>query len=258
MAGQFQLVSAIIARAARQADILGQDDRWTAAEQLSQFNASAGELRLRLSNLGFDWFLERSTTAALPTTPAVAGETYAKIDWPIRAQRIYAVRVQFQSDLWLPLKPTNIAGLDDYQRARGRSAWDDYGLPPGSPRAFALKRAPFGVTSVETAGEILITPIPRGALNYTLVYLENFAPMIATDTFNGHASFVEWIVQDMVCKYSEGDNNVNETFHIAQLERDRLEALFAAEAPKTQNTETRAPRRIDDDDDCGRGPYMIP
>lgn len=255
MAGQFQLVSAIIARAARQADILGQDERWTPAEQLAQFNASAGELRLRLTNLGFDWFLER-ISGTLPTVAAVTGETYAVIDWPIRAQRIYAVRVLYGSDVgWLPLTVTNIAGLDDHYARRG--AWSSYGLGPNEPRAFALKRAPFGVTNVETVGQILITPIPRVARTYSIFYLENFAPMATTDTFNGHASFVEWIVQDMVVKYSEGDNNVNDTLATALGERARLEELFAAEAPKTQLTGTLQPRFVDEDD-CFGGPVMLP
>lgn len=256
MAGQFQLVSAIIARAARQADILGQDDRWTAAEQLSQFNASAGELRLRLSNLGFDWFLERGT-GTLPTSAAVAGETYAEIEWPIRAQRIYGVHVLFQTSLWLPLRPTNVSGLRDYQRAR--SLWPEYGIGPDEPRAFALKKAPFGAGAVETAGKIFITPVPRQARSYALFYLENFAPLADTDTFNGHASFVEWIVQDMVCKYSEADNDSNETFQIASVERARLEQLFAAEAPKTQLAESLPPRNVDFDlDSGGWGPTMVP
>lgn len=255
MAGQFQLVSAIIARAARQADILGQDDRWTPAEQLSQFNASAGELRLRLSNLGFDWFLER-TSAALPIVAAATGETYAEIDWPIRAQRIYGIHVLFAADRWLPLRPTTISGLRDYQN--GRSLWPEYGIGPNEPKAFALRKAPFGASAVETVGKIMITPVPRTARTYALWYLENFAPMLTTDTFNGHASFVEWIVQDMVVKYSEGDNNSNETHRIAFEERARLEAIFAAEAPKTQLSETIQPRNVDDDDWNSGGPFMVP
>lgn len=255
MAGQFQLVSAIIARAARQADILGQDDRWTAAEQLAQFNASAGELRLRLSNLGFDWFLER-TTGTLSTSAAASGETYSEIDWPVRAQRIYGVHVLFQTDLWLPLHPTNISGLRDYQR--GRSLWPEFGISGYEPQAFALKKAPFGALTVETVGKIFIVPLPRIARSYALFYLENFEPLASTTTFNGHASFVEWIVQDMVCKYSEGDNDSNETYQIATKERDRLEALFAAEAPKTQLVATQEPRRMDDDWDNWGGPRMVP
>ncbi len=254
MAGQFQLVSAIMARAARQADILGQDDRWPAAEQLAQFNASAGEMRLRLSNLGFDWFLER-TTGTLSTTAAASGETYSEIDWPVRAQRIYGIDVQFQSDLWLPLRPTRVSGLRDYQRCR--SLWPEFGIGDGEPRAFALKKAPFGALTTETVGKIMIVPLPRVARTYALWYLENFEPLASTTTFNGHASFVEWIVQDMVVKYSEGDNDSNETHAIAFAERARLEELFAAEAPKTQLVGTEAPRRMDDDLDDWGGPRMI-
>jgi hypothetical protein len=255
MSQQFQLVSAIIARAARQAGIQGQDDRHTAAEQLAQFNASAGELRVRLTNLGFEWFLERLATASLPTTAAASGETYAEIDWPLAAQRIYRIDVLFQTDLWLPLKMVSIGGLRDFQRFR--NLWDVPGISDG-PCAFALRKAPFNTTNSETVGKIMIAPVPRTARSYTMFYLANFSDMASTDTYNGHASFIEWIVQDMVCKYSEVDNDSNSTYQIAMLERQRLEALFASEAPKTQQAHADVPRRSDFSGDWGWEPTMVP
>lgn len=242
MTQQFQLVSAIITRAQRQAGIQGQDDRHTAAELLAQFNASAGELRVRLTNLGFEWFLERGATATLPTTAAATGETYAEIDWPLAAQRIYRIDVLFQTGLWLPLRPVTIGGLRDFQLFH--NLWDVPGISDG-PCAFALRKAPFGTAAVETVGKIMIAPLPRTARSYAIFYLANFSDMLSTDTFNGHASFIEWIVQDMVCKISEVDNDSNSTYQIAMLERTRLETLFASEAPKTQLAAADVPRNAE-------------
>lgn len=257
MSQQFQLVSAILARAAKQAGIQGQDDRWPLSEQLSQFNASAGELRVRLTNLGFEWFLERLTTATLPTTPAATGETFAEIDWPLAAQRIYRIDVLFQTGLWLPLRMTTVGGIRDYQLFH--NFWDVPGISDG-PCAFALRKAPFNTTSSETVGKIMIAPVPRTARSYTIFYLANFADMASTDVFNGHASFIEWIVQDMVCKMAEADNDSNETYQIAMLERQRLETLFASEAPKTQQSHADIPRRVEDVTELyGWGvPTMVP
>jgi|SRR5690606_11593999 len=257
MTQQFKLVSDLITRARRQAGIFGQEDRHTDEELLEQFNASAGELRVRLTNLGFEWFLERTETLTLPTAPAYTGETYAEVDWPIAAQRIYRIDVLFQTGLWLPLRATSISGIRDYQLFT--NFWDVPGISDG-PCAFALRKAPFNTTSSESAGKIMIAPVPRTARSYAIFYLANFADMASTDVYNGHANFAEWIVQDMVCKVSEVDNDSNETYQIASIERKRLETLFAEEAPKTQLAHAQIPRPINtagDWDDYGI-PTMIP
>lgn len=254
MSSQFKLVSALITRAQSLADIEGQDDRHTPTELLAQFNASAGELRVRLSNLGFDWFLER-VGSTLPTTAAVTGETYAEIDWPKDAQRIYRVDVLFQTGLWLPLRPVTIGGLRDFQLFN--NFWDVPGITDG-PCAWAMRKAPFGNAATETAGKIMIAPVPLTARPYAMFYLANWSDLIATDTFNGHASFQEWIVQDMVCKITERDNDSQQAFGIASNERARLENLFAQEAPKTQLAQADIPRRIDSVGFWDGGPRMVP
>lgn len=256
MTAQFQIVSDILTRVRRQADIEGQTDRHSDAALLTQFNASAGELRVRLSNLGFDWFLER-TSGTLPTTAADTGETYAEIDWPIDAMRIYRVDVLFQTGLWLSLKPATTGGLRDFQL--WHQFWDTYGIPADGPALFALRKAPFGAAAVETVGKIMVAPVPRTARTYALFYLKNWSDLESTDTFNGHASFIEWIVQDMVVKISERDNDSNMTFAIAAAERDRLEKLFASEAPKTQLVGADVPRRAGwNTVDSDWGPRMVP
>jgi hypothetical protein len=255
MSAQFELVSAIIAKARKRADVEGQDDRHPAADDITYFNESCGELRVRLTNLGFEWFLESTTAAALPTTAAATGETYAEVDWPLDAQRIYRFDVLFQTGLWLPLRAVTIGGLRDYQQFH--NFWDVAGIADG-PCAFALRKAPFGSAAVETVGKLMVVPVPTTARLYKLWYLRNYAAMATTDTFNGHASFSAWIVQDMVIKYSERDNDSQATYGIAVQERARLENLLAQEAPKTQMSHADIPRRIDGMGYDDWSPRMVP
>jgi len=256
MAGQFRLVSEILADAAYRADIEGQDDRHPAANQLRLFNESAQQLRTRLSNMGFEWFLKRSTTATLSITAAVTGETYSEQDWPIDAQQIYGVHVRFQPDLWLPLRPISLGGIRDFQRSRpGGSLFSS--IQSNDPRAFALREAPLGVTTVETAGKILILPLPVTARDFCIFYLQNWADVATTAEFSGHAGWIEWIIWDMVIKYSARDNDSAETHKIATIERQRVEDVMAQQAPRTQAGEAEEPRRADDVFD-DYGPYQVP
>jgi hypothetical protein len=171
--------------------------------------------------------------------------------------RIYRVDVLFQTGLWLPLRPVTTGGLRDYQL--WHYFWDTHGLSHDGPCCFALRKAPFGAAAVETVGKIMIAPVPTVARSYTLFYLKNHSALASSDTFNGHASFIEWIVQDMVCKFSEGDNDSQQTFAIANNERDRLEKLFMAEAPKTQLVSADVPRRAEwGRADSDWGPRMVP
>ena len=126
MANQFRLVQSIIDDAVYRADVQGQDDRHPAANRLQFFNESAQQLRTRLTNLGYEWFLRRTATAQLPIVPALTGETYAEINWPSDTQRVYGIHVLFMPGLWLPLRPISISGIRDYQFAR--NPWARFGI----------------------------------------------------------------------------------------------------------------------------------
>lgn len=257
MAAQFQLVSALIAKAVRRADVEGQDDRHTPVALLEDFNDSAQQMRTRLSNLGFEWFLRDTTPGNLSTTPPQTDETFTEEAWPVDAQRIYRVDVLMQPGLWLPLRAISLSNIRDYQLFR--NVWDDFGFnTAGAPCAWALKEAPFGAAAVETAGKIIITPKPTQTRKFKMFYLQNWASVASTATINGHAGFLEWIVWDMVCKLSIRDNDSNQTYAGAAAERAKIEGMFALEAPKTQQANADVPRRMDDPwDDWSGGPRMV-
>lgn len=241
MSAQFRIVSAILDEAKYRFDIQGQDDRHTPTDLLRSFNDSAQKLQTKVSNMGFDFFLTPTSTLTLPIVAAATGETYAEVDWPIDAARIYQFHVLFEQGLWLPLKPVTLSGIRDYQRSN--SLINGYST---GPVAFALRQAPFGVTSTETAGKIMLVPLPTVARSYRIFYLKHFTSMLSTDTFNGMENFVEWILWDMGVKIASRDNDAANTYQIAVTERDRVEQEIAVTAPRTQNAASYEPRRADD------------
>lgn len=242
MANQFRLVSDIILDAQYRADIQGQDDRHPAANLLRLFNESAQQLRVRKANLGFEGYFKRAANATLSLTAAATGETYSEQDWPVDACNIYGVHVLFETNLWIALKPVSISGIRDYQR---NGVWEQ-AFRRGNPAVFALREAPLGVTTVETAGKICIAPLPTVARTYTVIYLQNWSDAASTDKFNGFAGDIEWVIWDMVAKISARDNDSNKTHDIAMVERDRIEKVFASAVPRIQMGTSIEPRRADD------------
>lgn len=252
MASQFRVVSSILDDAAYRADIQGMLDRHPLANQLRLFNESVQQLRLRMSNLGFEGFLAGTSPTALSLTAAATGETYSEEIWPADACNIYAVHVLFETNLWIPLKPISLAGIRDYQRQGPLGVSLNV---RAAPAAFALRQAPLGVVAVETAGKIIMVPLPTVARQFRIFYLQNWTDALSTDTFNGFDGFIEWIIWDMVVKYSARDNDSNQTYQIATLERARIELELGKMVPRTQMGSSEEPRRADDDD--GYNPFQV-
>lgn len=239
---QFNLVSEIIAEAAYRADILGQDDRHPPANQLRCFNDSAQKFRSMITDLGFEWFLKFTAAQNLSTNPQAANETFSEEDWPLEAARIYGVHVLMQSGFWKPLSPIGVQGIRDYQYSQNGLGYMGSGE---APEVFALRLAPSGVGAVETVGKIAIAPLPRVARPFRLVYMPVFTKLATTDTYNGIESHVEWIIWDMVIKYSARDNNARETYGIAREERANVQDMFTKSAQRAQMVAAMSPRRAD-------------
>lgn len=257
MAAQFRLVSDIIADVRYRADIQGQDDRHPDANLLRFFNESAQQLRLELTNMGFEWFLKGTAPASLSTTAAATGETYSEESWPIDAARIYGLHVLVANDLWWPLSPGTLSDIRDHQRNGWRSPlWSNVGSD--CPRMFALREAPLGVVTVETAGKIIIAPRPTLTKQFRIFYLQNWADAASTDRYSGHEGFIEWIVWDMTVKVAARDNDTNKTYQIAVRERTEVLRRIAAAAPRTQQVSSQVPRRADGDYHDHGGPYALP
>ncbi len=250
---QFKLVSAIIAEMQYRGDIEGQDDRHTPAALLRSFNDSAQKFRTKITDMGFEWFLELSTPAPLLTTAAATGETYTELPWPLNVARVFGIHVLLQPNVWVTLKPIGIQGIRDFQYNANSIGFGGFGGAQGMPVAFALQQAPFGLVAVETAGKIIIAPRPTQARPYRLVYLPVMTPLIATDTFNCQESHAEWIIWDMIVKSAARDNDARETYKIAYEERRGIEDMFSKMAMRTNMAGPFEPRRADFSEMSGYG-----
>lgn len=242
MAAQFQLASAIIAEARYRFDIQGQVDRHPDADLLRSLNNSIQKFRSKMCDWGFEYFLKPTVPASLSITAAQTGETYSEQDWPVDAARIYGVHVLYETGFWVPLKPISLSGIRDYQRFEG-GFHRMMGAPAG-PCAFALRLAPFGATTVETVGKIIIVPKPRVARQYIVWYLENWTPIALASTFNGHEGWVEWILWDMGIKIATRDEMPFMKAN-AEAEQEKMSQVLAKAAPRTQMACSEEPRRAD-------------
>lgn len=257
MAQQFQLVSAVIAELQYRADIQGQDARHPPANLLRSFNDSAQKLRTKLTDMGYEWWLTLSAPAGLSIIAAATGETFSEESWPVDAARIYGVHVLTQANLWVPLQPISIQGIRDYQGNVNQIGFGGFAGASGVPRCFALRLAPFGAGSVETAGKIILVPLPTVARQFRIVYLPVFAPLGTTDTFNANESHIEWILWDMCVKVAARDNDMRGTAQVAFTERENLEKMFSKMALRTQMAAAMEPRRADMFEGFG-GPTELP
>jgi hypothetical protein len=234
MAAQFLALSAIVDQIQYRANVDGYEQRHPDATIKELWNISWQELREMVSFLEDGTFLQQTTPAALPTT-AVTNEDYVVVDWPVNAVSIFGVRVK-TNDKWRPLKPLPTAALHDYQY---NDLWD---TTSRSPVGYILKTIPFAVTTTETAGKIMIVPVPSSG-SYSVWYLEAWTPLTGdTDRVSGHAAWIEWSVWQTVIKMRAKDGQQDATYRIAVAERDKAEERIKERAARLSDGLSMEPR----------------
>jgi hypothetical protein len=211
---------------------------------LQLFNVSLQEVQKRVSLADDGSFMDATAVTALPTTAAVTGEVYAEIAWPVNAMRVYGVRVQRTSTSeWYPLKKIPWAALHDFQHSR---LLGGYLSQPG-PIAYASRRIPRGVGAVETAGAIMILPVPTGG-NYRLWYQQNYTPQVAeSDLTDSHSGWIEWAIYDTLIKMLGPDADSRKAYDMFDKERTRQQELIEAEAVRLSDGMAEEPRDGRDD-----------
>lgn len=216
------------------------------------FNVSWGEMRevVALANEGS--YLEATAFAALPTTAAVTGEVYAEVDWPTNAVGVYGVRVLAAAGGQpYALKRIPWAAYQDYQY-RGLFGGSSR---PGAPIGYTSRRLPEGIATVETAGKVMIVPVPSGG-TYRLWYLQAWTPQVEDgDLFYGHAEFGEHAIYSTMIKMLGPDADSKKMYPIWDKERARVEARIEARANKLEDGQGIEPRngRFDGYDGDGWG-----
>lgn len=234
MSFQFLTLSTIVTQIQYRSNNDGHEAVHSTTTIKELWNISWQELREMVSFLEDGTFLQQTAPDDLPTT-AATDEDYAVIDWPVNAVSIFGVRVK-TNDRWRALKPLPTAALHDYQY-QGL-----YSTTTRAPIGYILKTIPFGTTTVETAGKIMIVPVPSGG-TYSLWYLEAWAPLTEdTHTVSGHAAWIEHSIWNTVIKMRAKDGLMDNTYHIAVRERDKCEARIRERAARLSDGLSMEPR----------------
>lgn len=217
------------------------------------YNVSWQQLRTFVSLAEDGTFLQATAPAALPIVPAITGEVYAEIDWPVNASRIYGVRVRSSSSSrWYPLKKIPWAAFHDYQYSHLINA---YRGQPG-PRAYCSRIIPTAVETVETPGKIMILPVPTTPALYRLWYMEAWQPQVEDDDlFPGHEEWHEWAIYNTLIKMLGPDADSKKQYPMWSEERKLARELITATASRLSDGMAYEPRdaRGDGDDLGGWG-----
>ena len=192
-------------------------------------NVSWQQLRVIVSLADDGTFLQATGITNLPTTAAVTGEVFAEVDWPLNAARIYGIRVQATSSTrWYPLRRIPWAAFHDYQFDALIEGWR---AQPG-PIAYCSREIPKAAETVETAGKIMILPVPpRG--RYRLWYMEAWQPQVEDDDLiPGHEEWHEWAIYNTMIKMLSPDSDPKKQY--AQWAAERMECRKMIEATATR------------------------
>lgn len=181
-----------------QADIVGLETRHSDALLTRMINASWRDLRTKVTNAGFDYFLLSTDVAALPTSAVESGEQYTEVDWPTGAAKIYGFDVQIGTG-WFPLQRGTWQQRRDYQSTIGTISAGTQ-LTPG---IFVPRTLPTESTTGVSAGKIALFPLDTRGNNYRIWYLPYWVDIAAANTtyvFFGHDDWFQWAVYDVCWK----------------------------------------------------------
>lgn len=190
-------------------------------------------------------YLQGTAILTLPIVPAITGEVYAEIDWPLDALAVYGVRVKVNTN-WYALRRAPWAAYQDEQIESLFPGWDS----TQGPIAYTPRLIQSNAAAAETAGKIMIWPVPKSGV-YRLWYLQAWAPQVADgSTFPGMAAFHEWVVLDTLCMMVQPDANSRKQYELFAMERQKTEERIVARASQFDNGLAIAPRdgRFDGND----------
>jgi hypothetical protein len=172
-------------------------------------------------------YSQRGASTALPVAPPVASpdECYVEVPFPTDAVSVVLVVVQKATNQrWIPLSPTTLPGLYDQQRSA------TFGTSRRMPKVYALQTIPDGVGQVETAGKILLAPVPSSG-NYAVWYMQGWTDRTAdADTLPGLADHVEHAILGTLIRMSEPDGDSQKQVGIWLAERARIESFVTSRA----------------------------
>lgn len=217
------------------ADVQSLTDRHPDADVLTYINASIRSLRGMVTARGFPYFIKNTGETALAGTQ-VSDEQYSSVPWPSTALQILGVDVETSigGGDWRPLRPIT------WGQRRDRPGL--YPSTTGVPEEFAVISLPRGSGSSTTAGEIALFPAGSSGA-YKIWYLDDFVDLTASDVFLALPDWHEWVVQDVVERLAERDDDQHETYTIAHQRKLEAESRMMESVPRVIAAGPLRPRR---------------
>jgi hypothetical protein len=181
----------------------------------AEINRSWRKMRMRLANVGVLAVLDGTNAAALPTSAAASGETYAEIDWPTDAVSVHGLDVRL-SDYWYPLEQV------DFTSRRRFAFQSEIGSGWGrdiTTAAWCVRSLPTTATTSAVAGKIMIMPVPTSG-QYRLWYLPEWVDITTgSHVFPGQEGWHEWTIFDAGITALRRDNDAAGTLADARAEQ---------------------------------------
>lgn len=194
-------------------------------------NDSYREYLSFMTTRGFDYFLEETSQANLPSSRADTNEQYSLIDWPPAAASALA------------LKRVDVYAAGEWHELLRRD-WTQLRSENHSSQASATRPLVYAVKSIGkvsaatfTVGKIALAPFCSTG-QYKLTYLPEWVNL-TTDShlFLFHDEIgAQWMMWNTVIKYSAQDNNAKKRFEIAQVQQAKCEALIGHFVPQITST----------------------
>ncbi len=190
------------------ADIEGLTDRHPDATLIKWINLAWRRLRTKLAMAGMPGLTIPTSIAALPTTPPVSTEQYLEVSWPDGAVGVYGVDVLLGAK-WIPLHPMSFAQRRDFQ---------DRGSSENAPSHWIPLTLPAENGAAITAGKIGLFPLTTGGVNYRIWYLPVWVDITTpANVFYGHDLWFEWLIQTIVRRVAQKDDDAQNTLQEAML-----------------------------------------
>lgn len=188
---------------------------------VAECNTSYAEYRELLVERKFDYFLEETDLASLPTDRAAANEQYSLIDWPTTALNLRRIDV-YQYGEWKALVEIDWARLRDVLPRSGSATTRR--ILYFSPRNQAKAS-----TTSQTAGKIALAPFSSSG-QYKLTYLPPHVAITNTAhvfVFASEAGFM-WTVYNAICNITIRDTDKERRYVPATTERQRRADLIGS------------------------------
>jgi hypothetical protein len=197
----------------------------------AEINSSYAEFRELLVERDFDFFLEETAQANLPSTRADTLENYSLIDWPQAAQLIKRVDV-YKDDEWESLEELDWSQIRQPQwvSPSGRSVAD-------RPKFFSPKSFGTVTAATEAVGKIALIPFATSG-KYKISYLPRWTDITNPEhkmIFPSETGF-RWTVWNTVLKVSVRDTDPGKRYDKALMILRTLEERIGRFTSRTIST----------------------